>query len=246
MKQLGILSALAIFAFLGCEPTKKPKTDQEKYSYAIGYQFAKNLKSQSVDFDVASLKQAITDVSKGKESTITEEETQRVMQEMYKARSDKMNAEAGENLKKGQEWLAANKSKEGVKVTNSGLQYKVIKEGEGGKPKDSDVVVVHYRGTLIDGTEFDSSIKRNQPAEFPLKAVIPGWTEGLQLMNKGAKYELYVPAELAYGERGRPGIPANSVLIFEVELLDMKANAGNEPPLPPTGKPAKKSKAKEN
>lgn len=232
------LVLVAAVGLISCEKTKTPKTDQEKYSYAIGYQFAKNLKQQSVDYDEASLKQAIGDVTKGKDSQVNDEEMQRVMQAMYEERSKKMNAEAGENLKKGQEWLAQNKTAEGVKTTESGLQYKVISEGDGPKPKESDVVVVHYRGTLIDGTEFDSSIKRNQPAEFPLKAVIPGWTEGLQLMKKGAKYEFYIPSELAYGERGRPSIPANSVLKFEVELLDIKAGEAG------AGASAKKAKAK--
>jgi len=220
-----VLIAIAVIATLGligCDRPKTPKTDQEKYSYSIGYQFAKNLKQQSVDYDVASLKQAIVDVSNGKESQVEEAEMQRVMQAMYEERSKKMSAESGDNLKKGQEWLEANKSKDGVKVTASGLQYKVVQEGSGAKPKDSDIVVVHYKGTLLDGTEFDSSIKRGQPAEFPLKAVIPGWTEGLQLMKKGGKYEFYIAPELAYGERGRPSIPANSVLIFEVELIDIK------------------------
>lgn len=216
---------LAAFTVISCERTKTPKTDQEKYSYAIGYQFAKNLKQQSVEYDQVSLKQAIADVTAGKDSQVNDEEMQRVMQAMYEERSKKMNAEAGDNLKKGQDWLAQNKTAEGVKTTESGLQYKVLSEGSGDKPKESDVVVVHYRGTLLDGTEFDSSIKRNQPAEFPLKAVIPGWTEGLQLMKKGAKYEFYIPPELAYGERGRPSIPANSVLKFEVELIDIKPQA---------------------
>ncbi len=129
---------------------------------------------------------------------------------------------AKENSKIGEEYLQKNKGKEGIKVTKSGLQYKVLKEGAGIIPKATDVVKVHYRGTLIDGTEFDSSYKRNQPAEFQLNQVIPGWTEGLQLMKVGSKYQLTIPSNLAYGERGNQGIPGNSVLIFEVELLDVK------------------------
>jgi FKBP-type peptidyl-prolyl cis-trans isomerase len=220
---------LLALGFLGCERSKTPKTDQEKYSYSIGYQFAKNLKQQNVEVDMDSLKTAITDATKGKDSQVKEEEMQRVMQKMYEERSAKMNAEAGDNLKKSQAWLEANKAKEGVKVTPSGLQYKIIEEGSGAKPKDSDTVVVHYKGTLTDGTEFDSSYKRNQPAEFPLKAVIPGWTEGLQLLKKGGKAQLYIPPELAYGERGRPSIPANSALIFDVELIDIKAGGAGGP-----------------
>jgi FKBP-type peptidyl-prolyl cis-trans isomerase len=214
---------LVVLGIVGCERSKTPNSDQEKYSYSIGYQFAKNLKQQNVEVDIASLKTAISDATAGKESQVKDDEMQRVMQKMYEERSAKMAAEGQDNLKKSKEWLEANKSKEGVKVTPSGLQYKIITEGEGAKPKDSDTVVVHYKGTLIDGTEFDSSYKRNQPAEFPLKAVIPGWTEGLQLLKKGGKANLFIPPELAYGERGRPSIPANSALIFEVELLDIKA-----------------------
>jgi FKBP-type peptidyl-prolyl cis-trans isomerase len=129
--------------------------------------------------------------------------------------------EAAENLAVGTAFLEENKAKEGVKVTPSGLQYKVIQEGTGNTPTADDRVKTHYRGTLIDGTEFDSSYKRNRPAEFPVKGVIKGWTEALQLMKEGGKWELYIPANLAYGERGRPNIPANSTLIFEIELLEI-------------------------
>lgn len=232
MRFLGLaLGVGVILAVVGCDRGVTPKSDKEKYSYSIGYQFAKNLKSQNVEVDLAAMKSALADASAGKPSQVSEEEMQRVMQAMYEERNKKMKEEGDANLKKGQDWLEANKNAEGVKVTASGLQYKVISDGSGPKPKDSDVVVVHYKGTLLDGTEFDSSYKRNEPAEFPLKAVIPGWTEGLQLMNKGSKYELYIPAALAYGERGRPSIPPNSVLKFEVELLDIKA--GSERPAPP-------------
>ncbi len=129
---------------------------------------------------------------------------------------------ASENSKIGEEYLKKNREKEGVKVTASGLQYKVLKEGTGISPKATDFVKVHYRGTLIDGTEFDSSYKRNQPAEFQLNQVIPGWTEGLQLMKVGSKFQLTIPSSLGYGERGNQSIPGNSVLLFDVELLDVK------------------------
>ncbi|MBX7230805.1 MAG: FKBP-type peptidyl-prolyl cis-trans isomerase [Bdellovibrionales bacterium] len=218
----------------GCTPgAKSPKTDKEKYSYVIGYQFSKNLKSQSVDIDSGAFIAAMQDVMSGKPAQIKEEEMAQVMQKMYEERTKKMSSEAGDNLKKGKDWLVANKKNEGVVETASGLQYKVVSPGNGAQPKATDVVVVHYRGTLLDGTEFDSSIKRNQPAEFPLNAVIKGWTEGLQLMKKGAKYMFYIPPELAYGEQGRPSIPGNSVLQFEVELIDIKgapAETGKEMP----------------
>src|ERR1700730_17703129 len=137
------------------------------------------------------------------------------------------------NAATGDKFLADNKAKEGVKTTASGLQYKVLKEGTGATPKSSDTVTVNYRGTLLDGTEFDSSYKRGQPATFPVAGVIKGWTEALQIMKAGSKYQLFIPASLAYGEQGRPGIPPNSVLIFEVELMDVKSpQAGGATPAP--------------
>ena len=134
------------------------------------------------------------------------------------------NLMAEAELEKGEAFLKENAKKEGVKTTASGLQYKVLKEGEGKSPKATDTVQVNYRGTLIDGKEFDSSYKRGEPAEFPLNRVIPGWTEGVQLMKEGAKYQFTIPSKLAYGERGTPGgpIPGNATLVFEIELLKVK------------------------
>ena len=131
---------------------------------------------------------------------------------------------AESDLEKGEAFLKENAKKEGVKTTASGLQYKVLKEGEGKSPKATDTVKVHYKGTLIDGTEFDSSYKRGEPIEFPLNGVIPGWTEGVQLMKEGAKYQFTIPSKIGYGERGTPGgpIPPNATLIFEVELIQVK------------------------
>lgn len=133
-------------------------------------------------------------------------------------------AMAATPAEKGEEFLKENAKKEGVKTTASGLQYKVIKEGEGKSPKATDTVSVHYRGTLLDGTEFDSSYKRNEPTQFPLNRVIKGWTEGVQLMKEGAKYQFFIPSQLAYGERGTPGGPIgpNETLIFEIELLKVQ------------------------
>ncbi len=215
------------FALNGCNKLMGPlKTDKEKYSYSIGYQFAKNLKGQSVDIDSKALSAAVDDVINGKEPRLKEDEMQKAMQVMYEQRTSKLKSEGDESLKKGQEYLAANKTKEGVKVTASGLQYKIITEGTGAMPVDTDTVVVHYKGTLINGTEFDSSYSRNQPAEFPVNAVIPGWTEALKLFKTGTKAQLVIPSELAYGDKGRPSIPPNSVLVFEVELLDIKKPEG--------------------
>ncbi len=212
---------LGTLVLSGCNKEKSIKTEEEKYSYAIGYQFAQNLKGQNVTVSDEALAQAVKDVLSDKDPKITEQQMQESMQKMYESRRAKMEKEAEENKTKGASFLEENKGKEGVKTTESGLQYKILSEGDGKKPKESDTVSVHYKGTLIDGKEFDSSYKRNQPAEFPVKAVIPGWTEALQLMKTGAKYQLWIPSELAYGERGRPNIPPNSVLVFEVELLDI-------------------------
>ncbi|MCB0351680.1 MAG: FKBP-type peptidyl-prolyl cis-trans isomerase [Bdellovibrionales bacterium] len=195
------------------------KSEKGQYSYAIGVQIAKNLKDQKIDLDTKAFAAAVKDVTSGKEPQITEENRIAALRKMSEGLREKDNAAATENLKKGEAYLAENKAKEGVKVTDSGLQYEVISEGKGAKPKASDTVEVHYRGTLIDGKEFDSSYARNQPAQFPVKGVIPGWTEALQLMKTGSKYKLTIPANLAYGERGNPSIPGNSVLVFEVELL---------------------------
>src|SRR5438477_12695973 len=151
---------------------------------------------------------------------------------------EKMKEAMDLNKKAGTEFLEANKAKEGVVTLPSGLQYKILTEGTGPKPTAADTVSCNYRGTLLDGTEFDSSYKRGQPASFPVAGVIKGWTEALQLMKVGAKYQLFVPANLAYGEQGRPGIPPNSPLIFEVELMDVKAPqaVGSSPAPSPSAK----------
>jgi len=201
------------------------KTETEKVSYIIGTQIARNFKSQDVEVNLDSLMMGLKDALEGDKLVMSQDE----MTKVYSAWQTKMRAkmaakkkkEATENLAAGKAFLEANKEKEGVKVTPSGLQYKVITEGTGNTPTADDKVKTHYRGTLIDGTEFDSSYKRNRPAEFAVKGVIKGWTEALQLMKEGGKWELYIPADLAYGERDRPNIPANSTLIFEIELLEI-------------------------
>jgi FKBP-type peptidyl-prolyl cis-trans isomerase len=144
------------------------------------------------------------------------------MMKLGEERQKEMHATAEKNKKEADEFMEKNKSVEGVKTTASGLQYKIIEEGKGASPKGNDIVVVNYRGKLTDGTEFDSSFKRNQPAEFPLNGVIAGWTEGLQMMKKGGKALFWIPPQLGYGDRARPPIPPNAVLAFEVELLDIK------------------------
>lgn len=203
----------------------------QKSSYVIGTDIGGRFSAQEMEIDVDALSAGIADAFAGNEPRLDEEEAKEALgafidqqQEKMAERQQAAQAEqsrlAEQNLMEGQAFLEANQAKEGVVTTDSGLQYKVIEPGEGARPTAEDVVRVHYRGTLLNGTEFDSSYARGEPAEFPVNGVIAGWTEALQLMNEGAKWELYIPAELAYGERGAGGdIGPNSVLIFEVELL---------------------------
>lgn len=214
----------------------KLDTTEKKFSYTIGQQIGQNLKAQGIKVDTNVLAASIDEALAGKDGKLTPEEMQKVMQDMQNELIEKRKVEGEENIKKAEAYLEANKAKEGVKVTASGLQYKVISEGNGPKPKETDTVEVHYKGTLTDGTEFDSSYKRNQTAKFPVRGVIPGWTEGLQLMSKGSKYHFFIPPGLAYGERGRPSIPPNSVLVFEVELVDVSAGEQAPKAAPKAGK----------
>ena len=201
------------------------KTETEKVSYIIGTQIARNFKTQDIEVNLDSLMMGLKDALGGNKLVLSQSEMKTAytawQQQMRAKQAAKQKKEAAENLAAGIAFLEANKAKEGVKVLPSGLQYKIITEGTGNTPTADDKVKTHYRGTLIDGTEFDSSYKRNKPAEFPVKGVIKGWTEALQLMKVGGKWELYIPADLAYGQRGRPSIPANSTLIFEIELLEI-------------------------
>ena len=216
---LGMIGLMTLVLSACDKPNLKETKGQ--YSYAVGYQIARNMKSQGVEVDVKSFSAAVKDAMAGKDPQMTEDEMRDAMRAMAEGRQESRAKEATENLAKSEKFLEENKGKDGVKVTDSGLQYKVVKEGDGKKPKDSDIVEVHYKGTLIDGTEFDSSYSRNAPAQFPVKAVIPGWTEALKMMKVGSKYELYIPPGLAYGDQGNPSIPGNSALVFEVELLDI-------------------------
>lgn len=207
-------------------PDSPLKTQKDKVSYAIGMQVANNLNRQSLDVDPDVLLKGLKDEMAGK-SLMTDAEAHTTMSQVFaelRAKQEEKMKEAGEaNKKSGEDFLAANKTKQGVVTTASGLQYKVITQGNGPKPTASDTVVCNYKGTLIDGKEFDSSYKRGEPASFPVSGVIKGWTEALQLMPVGSKYELYIPSELAYGERGAGAdIGPNTTLIFEVELLSIQ------------------------
>jgi FKBP-type peptidyl-prolyl cis-trans isomerase len=206
------------------------QTEDQKFSYMLGVSAGRYIQRLGLNVDVDIFNKAIQDVMGDKELMMTPEqlsETNAALQQKMQAQAQSQQQEAGEtNRKEGEAFLAENKSKEGVKITESGLQYEVLSEGEGDKPGATDTVTVHYRGTLLDGTEFDSSYSRGEPATFALNQVIPGWTEGLQLMTPGSKYKLYIPSELAYGERGAGNqIGPNSTLVFEVELMEVNPAA---------------------
>jgi len=221
----GFLLALFALAARGAAwaADAAPMTDDQKTSYALGHQMGRNFKQQGLDdINTEAFAQGAADVLRGKESRLAEPEIEAALQTLQAKVEAKRSAAEQAGKAQGEKFLVENKKKKGVKTTSSGLQYEVLKAGAGASPKASDRVKVNYRGTLIDGTEFDSSYKRNEPATFGLNQVIKGWTEGLQLMKPGAKYKFYIPSDLAYGPRGQSGIPANSTLIFEVELLDIE------------------------
>src|SRR5215468_11246520 len=204
-------------------------TKKEKVSYAIGADLGGKLKSSSIDVDATILTRALKDALTGAKSAMTDDEVRATLTDLTKDLQQKQVAlnkeKADKNKKDGDAFLALNKTKEGVVSLPSGLQYKILKAGEGPKPTASDSVMCNYKGTLIDGKEFDSSYKRGQPATFPVGGVIKGWTEALQLMPVGSKWQLFIPPDLAYGERGTNGGPIgpNETLVFEVQLVSIQA-----------------------
>lgn len=204
------------------------KTQKDKTSYAMGMNVGTGLRKQSIDIDPEILARGLRDAFSNGKTLLTEEEARTVLTQLQsdmRKKQQELAQQAGEaNKKQGLAFLEANKTKDGVVALPSGLQYKVLQEGTGPKPTATDSVVCNYRGTLLDNTEFDSSYKRGQPATFPVTGVIKGWTEALQLMPVGSKWQLFVPAELAYGERGAGGqIGPNATLIFEVELVSIQS-----------------------
>jgi FKBP-type peptidyl-prolyl cis-trans isomerase FklB len=222
-----ILVASIALPAMAAEP-KKPTTTMEKVSYSLGVQLGRNLKAQDVEVDPALLLQGIKDGLAGTGILLSDEEIHATMtafqQEVMNRQKAKMEAAATKNKADGETFMAANKTKPGVQTLADGLQYRVIKEGDGPTPKATDTVSVNYRGTLVDGTEFDSSYKRNVPASFPLNRVIKGWSEALQMMKVGSKWQIVIPPDLAYGIHGSSGvIPPNATLIFEVELLGIES-----------------------
>jgi len=231
MKKYMIVSAMAVLTACSQQEAAAPKqvaleTDTAKVSYAIGLDVGKSLKNLDSDIDRAALVDAINTQLDSAEPRLTAEEAGKAKQSFFQARAakeaEKRKALGDKNKAAGEKFLAENAKKDGVKVTESGLQYEVLKMGDGVKPKATDQVKVHYRGTLLNGKEFDSSIKRGKPVTFPLNGVIKGWTEGVQLMPVGSKFKFYIPSTLAYGERGAgQSIGANETLTFEVELLEI-------------------------
>lgn len=197
---------------LDSPPAAELKTTKQRASYGFGMQIGRNLKAGGVSVEEQAFMAGLRDALVGNKAKLSDQDIQLAISALFKEI-------AAANKKEGDDFLAANKTKEGVVVLPSGLQYKILRKGDGPKPKPTDVVRVNYEGTFVNGMVFDSSYQRNEPAEFPLNQVIKGWTEGLQQMQVGSKHQLFVPSHLAYGEEGRPGIPANSMLIFVVELL---------------------------
>ena len=200
----------------------------DKLSYALGLGIGRQLSQMGAnDLNAADFAQAVKDMIDGKEPQVPAAEAQQIVEDFFRKQEERQRAEAAEKYKgaksEGEKYLSENAKKEGVVTLPSGLQYQVLKEGNGKSPKATDKVVCHYEGMLIDGTMFDSSLQRGEPATFPLNGVIAGWTEGLQLMKEGAKYRFFIPYQLGYGERGAgASIPPFATLVFDVELIEVK------------------------
>jgi len=224
------MALLAILVIAGNVVAEEPvslKNEKDKISYIIGLDIGNNLKRQGAVIDPDMLLRGMKDALSGNKPLLSENEIREVTntfrQEMETKQSEEKKKLAEKNKKEGEAFLGENGKKEGVKTLPSGLQYRVITEGSGKSPKESDTVTVNYKGTFVDGTEFDSSYKRGEPATFPVNGVIKGWTEALPLMKEGAKWQLFIPPGLAYGETGAGNvIGPNATLIFEVELISIK------------------------
>ncbi|MBZ0112214.1 MAG: FKBP-type peptidyl-prolyl cis-trans isomerase [Thermoanaerobaculia bacterium] len=229
MKNLTVLTSLALVISTSCafaQEDKTPTTDQEKTSYAIGINMGSSLRDSDIAVDSDLVLQGLIDGLEGTDPKMTEEEIIATLtafqQQIVAKQQEKQHMAAGENVAAGVAFLAENGKREGVVTTESGLQYEIVEAGDGAMPTATDSVTVHYTGTLIDGTKFDSSVDRGAPATFGVGQVIPGWTEALKLMPVGSKWKLYIPSSLAYGDRAGGPIPPGSTLIFDVELLEIK------------------------
>ncbi|MGA3285803.1 MAG: FKBP-type peptidyl-prolyl cis-trans isomerase [Bacteroidota bacterium] len=225
MKKLIVVAlVLSIFSSMVIGQKKgTPKTKKEKISYSIGVNIGRNIKTQGMDLDQGLLTQGIKDGLNSSKTAMSDKDMEAAMTSFQQEMMGKMQAKAEKNKKEGEAFLAANKKKEGVITLSSGLQYKILKSGNGPRPTKDQTVKCHYSGTLIDGTEFDSSYKRGEPTEFPVGQVIKGWTEALQLMPVGSKWQLFIPSDLAYGPNGAGQmIGPNATLIFDIELISIK------------------------
>jgi FKBP-type peptidyl-prolyl cis-trans isomerase FklB len=195
---------------------------KDKISYIIGRDMAANFQKQGIEIEAEAFVQGMKEAMAGQPSALSQAEVQQAMMALQQSVSQKQQGKGTDNKKAGEEFLAQNKTKEGIKTLPSGLQYQILQTGKGKSPSKTDKVTTHYHGTLIDGTVFDSSYERGEPATFPVNGVIAGWTEALQLMQEGAKWRLYIPSDLAYGSRGAGNdIGPNSALIFDVELISV-------------------------
>jgi FKBP-type peptidyl-prolyl cis-trans isomerase FklB len=228
LKYLTPLAALALVAPALADHPNVLKDQRDKASYSIGVNIGSGIKANALDLNTDALMAGVQDGISGAKPQLTDKEREETLmafeQDMMKKETERLKELAEKNKKEGTAFLAANKAKEGVKTLPSGLQYKVLTEGNGAQPKPTDQITVNYRGTLLDGTEFDNSYKRGEPATLQLNGVIKAWSEALPLMKTGAKWQLFVPADLAYGEKGAGrAIGPNSTLIFEVELLSIKS-----------------------
>jgi len=230
MKFLAVLFA-GLLAFAGCQNGSSSKntpisTAKDSLSYALGVRMGETIKSTKDDINLSALMRGLHDGVDEDEIALSDKQladhTNRFQRTMQERQNNEMKVQMDKNLTEGNAYLAANKEKEGVVALPSGLQYKVITKGTGKSPKATDKVLAHYKGTLLDGTQFDSSYDRGQPSEFPVNRVIKGWTEALQLMKEGSKWELYIPQDLAYGSQSRGKIPSGATLLFTVELIEVR------------------------
>ncbi len=222
---IGILAVLCIATLAIAADGKLFKTEKDKISYIIGMNMGNRFKKDAIDVNTDMLMKGFKDALSGAKPMLSDEEITSAMtlfqQEMMAKQAEKLKVIGEKNKKAGETFLADNKKKDGVVTLKSGLQYKIITEGTGKMPKETETVTTHYRGSLVDGTEFDSSYKRGEPVTFPVNGVIAGWTEALQLMKAGSKWQLFIPPDLGYGENGPEPIGPNSTLIFDVELISV-------------------------
>jgi len=225
MRKLPLVALMSAAVLVGCNGEKEValETNVDKMSYGIGLSMARSVKGQPIELNNEALVAGLKDALADKEARLDETAIREAFAAVRQEQMEKQQVESEVALKKGEDYLVENAKKDGVKSTESGLQYEVLASGEGASPSATDTVEVHYHGTLIDGSVFDSSVERGAPAKFPVNRVISGWTEALQLMKVGDKWRLHIPADLAYGAQSpSPKIPANSTLVFEVELLNIE------------------------